>query len=197
MLVFGPDGTLIWQKRLVLGCDPWSCWGFCDKAMSGFCVEGFLMRLAAAHFGQRNAGSPLNAFMRTVLRFLASRQAPAARQPAFTKRAAGPMEDAPSSQTNTPPPAVVATLRTSAPVPDLPSSTRRGLGPEAMHSAVWVDDTAFVTKTPKHPRCAGLVGGCPICKAAQRRAARNQHYWHRLAAKLGLGLSTEKRQLPT
>ena len=22
MLVFGPDGTLIWQKRLVLGCDP-------------------------------------------------------------------------------------------------------------------------------------------------------------------------------
>ena len=88
MLVFGPDGTLIWQKRLVLGCDPWSCWGFCDKAMSGFCVEGFLMRFAAAHFGQRNAGSPLNAFMRTVLRFLASRQAPPARRSAFTKRAA-------------------------------------------------------------------------------------------------------------
>ena len=32
------------------------------------------MRFAAAHFGQRNAGLPLNAFMRTVLRFLASRQ---------------------------------------------------------------------------------------------------------------------------
>ena len=91
MLVFGPAGTLIWQKRLVLGCDPWSCWGFCDKAMSGFCVEGFLMRFAAAHFGQRNAGSPLNAFMRMVLRFLASRQAPPARRSAFTKRAASPL----------------------------------------------------------------------------------------------------------
>ena len=142
--------------------------------------------------------------MRTVLRFLASRQAPPARRSAFTKRAASPTVDAaPAPQEKSPtakavsPPAVVATIRTSALASDLPAPSRRGLGPEAMHSAVWVDDTAFVTKTPRHPRCAGLVGECPICKAAQRRAARNQHYWHRLAAKLGLGLSTEKRQLPT
>ena len=60
-----------------------------------------------------------------------------------------------------------------------------------------MDDTAFVTKTDKHPKCASLVGGCLVCKAAQRRAARNQGYWHRLAARLGLGLSADKRQLPT
>ena len=132
MLVFGPDGTLIWQKRLVLGCDPSSCWGWCDKAMSGFCVEGFLMRFAAAHFGQRNAGSPLNAFMRTVLRFLASRQAPPPRRPAFTKRssgpaaAVGPKEDAPPSPATAAPPAVVATLRAPAQASDLPAPARRG-----------------------------------------------------------------------
>ena len=197
MLVFGPDGTLIWEKRLVLGCDPSSCWGFCDKAMSGFSVEGFLMRFAAAHFGQRNAGSPLNAFMRTVLRFLASRDTHPSKKPAFTKRARADPAAEVTSTTFAPaaPSAVVATLRVAAPSDDLPSS-RRGLGPEAMHSAVWVDDTAFVTKTAKHPKCAGLVGGCPVCQSAQRRAFRNQAYWHRLAAKLGLGLSSEKRQFP-
>ena len=204
MLVFGPDGTLIWQRRLVLGCDPWSCWGFCDKAMSGFCVEGFLMRFAAAHFGQRNAGSPLNAFMRTVLRFLASRQAPPPKRPTFTKRAAAeaaaaaPADPVPIASAMPPAPAaIVATLRVPAPAPESPTPSRRGLGPEAMHSAVWVDDTAFVTKTAKHSTCAGLNGGCPVCLDAQRRATRNQRYWHRLAARLGLGLSTEKRQLPT
>jgi hypothetical protein len=58
-------------KPLVMGCDPFSCLGFCDKAMSGFCIDGFIARFAAAHFGQRNAGSPLNALMRCIQRFLA------------------------------------------------------------------------------------------------------------------------------
>jgi len=187
MLVFDKNGSLVWARRLVLGCDPSTCWGFCDKAMSGFCVDGFLMRFAAAHFGQRNAGSPLNAFMRTVLRFLAQRDTHPSKKSPFSRRA--------QASRLAPPAATVASMRPATPSNVAPS-TRRGLGPEAMHSAVWVDDTVFVTKTGKHPPCAGLVGGCPVCACAQRRAARNQAYWHRLAAKLGLGLSAEKRQLP-
>jgi len=53
--------------------------------MPCFCVDGFLMRFAAAHFGQRNAGSLLNAFMRTVLCFLASRDACLPWRAAFTR----------------------------------------------------------------------------------------------------------------
>jgi hypothetical protein len=41
--------------------------------MSGFCIDGFVGRFAAAHFGQRNAGSPLNVLMRCIQRFLARR----------------------------------------------------------------------------------------------------------------------------
>jgi hypothetical protein len=46
-----------WAWRLVLGCETTTCLGFCDKAMSIFCIDCFVARLAAAHFGQRNAGS--------------------------------------------------------------------------------------------------------------------------------------------
>ena len=60
-----------------------------------------------------------------------------------------------------------------------------------------MDDTAFVTKTDKHPKCAGLDGGCLVCKAAQRSTASNQGHWHCLAARLGLCLRADKRQLPT
>ena len=157
VLTFDEQGSLVWAWRLVLGCDPTTCLGFCDKAMSGFCIDGFVARFAAAHFGQRNAGSPLNAFMRAVLRYLASRHSAA----------------------------------------DAAKGLRRGLGPRALHSAVWVDDTVFVTKTVPHPPCAGLGGGCPVCRASARRAARSQTGWHRLAERLGLGLSDDKRQLPS
>ncbi len=69
-------------------------------------------------------------------------------------------------------------------------TTKRGLHPQALHTVVWVDDTVFATKTPPQPPCEGLDGGCLVC-------ARSQHYWHRLAHALGLGLSDEKRQEPS
>jgi hypothetical protein len=54
-----------------MGCDPHSCLSLCDKAMSGFCIDGFVGRFAAAHLRQRNACSPLIALMRAIQRFLA------------------------------------------------------------------------------------------------------------------------------
>jgi hypothetical protein len=159
---------IVQRWRLVMGCDPWTCLGLCDKAMSGFCIDGFVGRFAAAHFGQRNAGSPLNAMMRTIQRFLA-RRGPA---PKMTVRSRRVLEPSPP-----PPP--------------------RGLGGEALHSAVWVDDTVFVHKTPRHPTCAGLDGGCPVCASAAAATRRAQTGWHRLAAALGLGLSVDKRQNPS
>jgi hypothetical protein len=78
-------GQVVERWRLVMGCDvsSFSCLGLCDKAMSGF--VGFVGRFAAAHFGQRNAGSPLNVLMRCIQRFLA-RRAPRDSRP-FTPRA--------------------------------------------------------------------------------------------------------------
>ncbi len=35
-------GQVVTRWRLVMGCDPYSCLGFCDKAMSGFCIDGFV-----------------------------------------------------------------------------------------------------------------------------------------------------------
>jgi hypothetical protein len=43
---------------LVMGCDPSTCLGLCDKAMSSFCIDGSVGRFATAHFRQRDAGSP-------------------------------------------------------------------------------------------------------------------------------------------
>ena len=80
------NGQIVQQWRLVMGCDPWTCLGLCDKAMSGFCIDGFICRFAAAHFGQRNAGSPLNALMRSIQRFLA-RRGPAPTPKVHSRRA--------------------------------------------------------------------------------------------------------------
>jgi hypothetical protein len=44
--------------------------------MSCFEIGGFVGRFTTAHFGQRSAGSPLNALMRNILRFLARREQP-------------------------------------------------------------------------------------------------------------------------
>ena len=127
-------GAIARRWRLVMGCDVYTCLGLCDKAMSGFCIDGFVGRFAATHFGQRNAGSPLNALMRAIQRFLARRGT--APKPRIHSR-------------RTP-----ATSR-----PALPSlEVKRGLGRDALHSVVWVDDTVFVHKTPAHPPCAGLGG---------------------------------------
>ena len=82
-------GQVVQQWRLVMGCDPSTCLGLCDKAMSGFCIDGFVRRFAAAHFWQRNAGSPLNVLMRCIQRFLA-RRAPAPPVMAHTRRVPAP-----------------------------------------------------------------------------------------------------------
>ena len=54
------DGSLEERPAPYLGCSPRTCLGTCDKARSGICLDGFLFRFAAAQFGQKLAGSPLN-----------------------------------------------------------------------------------------------------------------------------------------
>ena len=147
-------------------------------------MDGFVGRFAAAHFGQRNACSPLNCLMRCIQRFLARRAPPPT-----------PALPAPPAEPPTPAPALLGPAR---PSPTRPRrATRRGLDDTALHSAVWVDDTVFATKTPPHPVCAGLTGACPVCCRSARAARRSQVGWHRLAAELALGLSDEKRQTPS
>ncbi len=84
--------------------------------------------------------------------------------------------------------------------PALPSlEVKWGLGKDALHSVVWVDDPVFVHrgKTPTLPPCAGLEAGCQMCTAAASSARRSQSGWHRLAKALGLGPSDDKRQDPS
>ena len=42
------NGHVVRRWRLVMGCDPYTGLGLCDKAMSGFCIDGFVGRFAAA-----------------------------------------------------------------------------------------------------------------------------------------------------
>jgi hypothetical protein len=63
-------GQLIEELRLFVGCSPRTCRGACDKCMNGLCLDGFLMRWAVAHFGQKVAGSPLNSILLALLRHL-------------------------------------------------------------------------------------------------------------------------------
>jgi hypothetical protein len=75
VFVIDEHGQVVRQWRLVMGCDASSCLGVCDKSMSALSVDGFVC-FAAAHFGQRNAGSLLNTLMRCIQRFLARRVPP-------------------------------------------------------------------------------------------------------------------------
>ncbi len=147
--------------RLVMGCDVYSCLGLCDKAMSGFCIDGFVGRFAAAHFGQRNAGSPLNALMYAIQRFLARRAPP----PPSPLRTAGTSD---SDMLGAEPEADI-------PVVAFPSATPHGLHSTALHSAVRVDDAVYVTKTAPHHPFLGLAGGCLVCSHFGRQARRSQH----------------------
>lgn len=67
------DGSWAKKKRYFLGCSPSTCLGTCDKARSGICLDGFLFRFAAAQFGQKLAGSPLNALFFPIIRHLVNR----------------------------------------------------------------------------------------------------------------------------
>ena len=67
----GPGGRLSWLSALINGCDPSSCLGGCDKDLSGIMIEGHVFRFASCQFGQKTAGSPLGAIVRSVARFFA------------------------------------------------------------------------------------------------------------------------------
>ena len=69
----GPDGRqqVSWIDALVNGCTPSTCKGGCDKDMSGIMIEGHVFRFASCQFGQKTAGSPLGALVRSVARFFA------------------------------------------------------------------------------------------------------------------------------
>ena len=63
--------TCHWAPRLHIGCTKDDCLGCCDRAMNGLCINGHLFRWLVEHFGHKVAGSPLNALMLCLLRFLA------------------------------------------------------------------------------------------------------------------------------
>ena len=65
------DGTVSWVDGYIVGCDPSSCLGGCDKDMSGLSISGHVFRFAACQFGQKTAGSPLNCLVMSVARFFA------------------------------------------------------------------------------------------------------------------------------
>ena len=70
---FDPGGgpTSHWVRRLHIGCTTADCLGCCDRAMNGLCIDGHLFRWLVEHFGHKVAGSPLNALMLCLIRFLA------------------------------------------------------------------------------------------------------------------------------
>ena len=69
--VLAGDGTVTWLDGWVVGCTPGSCLGGCDKDMSGLSINGHIFRFAACQFGQKTAGSPLNALVMSVARYFA------------------------------------------------------------------------------------------------------------------------------
>ena len=56
------------------GCDPASCGGACDKAMSGVCMSGHVMRFAGPQFGGKTSHGPLavvtDEFIRYIMRMI-------------------------------------------------------------------------------------------------------------------------------
>ena len=69
--VLAGDGTVTWIDGWVVGCTPDSCLGGCDKDLSGLSINGHIFRFAACQFGQKTAGSPLNALVMSVARYFA------------------------------------------------------------------------------------------------------------------------------
>ena len=65
------DGSLSWVEGYIVGCDPETCVGGCDKDMSGISIAGHVFRFAACQFGQKTAGSPLNALVMSVAKYFA------------------------------------------------------------------------------------------------------------------------------
>ena len=57
---------------------------------------------------------------------------------------------------------------------------------DPIHVAAWVDDLHFSMRTPPHPPCLGLVGGCAVCTATHCRAVAAETLWHAKAKVLNL-----------
>ena len=70
----GPDGGWVWKTQRRIGCTGGTCSFFCDKSMAAVRLEGQLVRVAAAHFGQTTAGAPLSYLVNTVRRHFAARK---------------------------------------------------------------------------------------------------------------------------
>lgn len=76
--------------RPCLGCSPRTCNGTCDKAHAGADFDGFITRWAVPHFGQKPAGSVLNAIALCLLRYMALRNpAPGERRGASVRTGNG------------------------------------------------------------------------------------------------------------
>ena len=52
-------------------------------------------------------------------------------------------------------------------------------------------------RRPTRPQAAWASSGAAVCSRTGRAARGSQAWWHRLADELGLGLSNDKRQLPS
>ena len=68
-----PKQRLVFGWRLHVGCTPENCCQTCDKSYTGMEFDGTVCRWAVAHFGQKPAGSPLNAVGLCLLRHVAMR----------------------------------------------------------------------------------------------------------------------------
>lgn len=67
----GRSNQVTWVDAMVNGCTPSTCKGGCDKDLSGIVIDGHIFRFASCQFGQKTAGSPLGAIVRSVARYFA------------------------------------------------------------------------------------------------------------------------------
>jgi hypothetical protein len=153
---------------LLMGCDVYS------SCHSGFCIDGFVGRFAAVHFGQRNARSPLNALMRCIQRFLA-RRAPRESRPLHSARVQKPEAD--------------------IPVVPPPSPTPSGFHPTALQRAVWVDNAVYVTKTrpPRASACTVGVGSAMTLLARPGARSAGGTAWRTSSASVSAMTSASSR----
>ena len=54
----------------IYGCTVWTCGGSCEKAMSGICLSGHVMRLASAQFGKKTSHGPLAVITDALIKYI-------------------------------------------------------------------------------------------------------------------------------
>ena len=72
---------------------------------------------------------------------------------------------------------------------------RRGASRRSLLGVAWVDDFSFYRWVAPHPQCAGLVGGCAVCRTGLAEAEELDAFWMELCDSLGVPLNLLKRQL--